>query len=193
MTAKKRRASKAAAPKVAAAAKADVAKKTRARRKSKPKKNGRPIAHTPAIARRICERLAAGDSLRTICQSKTMPAQSTVRLWVVDDLEGFSAQYERSRNVGLDVVADDVIHIADNPGGDVAKARLRFDARRWYLSKLAPKRYGDRLDLNVDAKVEVRELTDDQLEGRITGIVDNLIDKIGVLLTTKYRDKDEDR
>lgn len=31
----------------------------------------------------------------------------------------------------------------------VARSRLRFDARRWYLSKLAPKRYGDRLTQEI--------------------------------------------
>jgi hypothetical protein len=178
MTAKKRRASKAAAPKVAAAAKADVAKKTRARRKSKPKKNGRPIAHTPALARAVCERLAEGKSLRDICKLKSMPVQSTIRLWVVDDVEGFSAQYWRARDVGLDVQGEDLLAMSDSAQGKdsagVQAVSLRIKTRQWYLSKLAPKRYGDRLDLNVDAKVEVRELTDDQLEGRIDGLFKKL-------------------
>jgi hypothetical protein len=45
-------------------------------------------------------------------------------------------------------MADEVQEIADGVG-DVARDRLRFDSRRWYLSKLAPKRYGDKLQQEV--------------------------------------------
>lgn len=118
----------------------------------------------------ICERLAAGESLKGICKTEGMPPDSTVRLWVIDDVNGFAAQYARSRDAALDIMADDVLDIADDAGNDwmerndpdnpgyqfngeaVARARIRFDARRWYLSKLAPKRYGDRVIHAGDAE-----------------------------------------
>lgn len=77
-----------------------------------------------------------------------MPPAPTVCGWVAEDLEGFAEQYARSRDIGLDMVADHVIAIADGEDseGDTARDRLRFDARRWYLSKMAPKRYGDKLE-----------------------------------------------
>lgn len=73
-----------------------------------------------------------------------MPSEAAVRRWVVEDYEGFAAQYTRARDIGLDCVADEVFEIADD-GSDHQRDRLRFDARRWYLSKLAPKRYGDKI------------------------------------------------
>lgn len=106
---------------------------------------GRPSSYTPEIAAAICERLAAGQSLRAICRDEDMPAEATVRKWAVEDVNGFSAQYTRSRDIGLDAIADDVFEIADNQRGDPTRDRLRFDARRWYLSKLAPKKYGDKV------------------------------------------------
>lgn len=115
---------------------------------------GRPSSFTPELAAKICERLAAGESLLSICKDDDMPNRSTVQKWVVDDVQGFSGSYARARDTGLDVVAEEVIAIADEePGtldngatdsGFVAHKRLRFDARRWYLSKLAPKKYGER-------------------------------------------------
>lgn len=105
---------------------------------------GRPSDYTPEIAARICALLAEGHSLRSICKADDMPCESTVRQWALEDRCGFSAQYTRARDIGLDAVADDVIEIADG-GGDPVRARLRFDARRWYLSKLAPKKYGDKV------------------------------------------------
>jgi len=62
----------------------------------------------------------------------------------MDDREGFAAHYTQARDLGLDTLADQVLDIAD-AGEDVIRDRLRFDARRWYLSKLAPKRYGERI------------------------------------------------
>lgn len=173
----KRRAAKAAAPKPAAAAKkkADAATTNR---------GGRPRRYNPELARKICQQLASGKSLREICKAKGMPAQSTVRLWVVDDVGGFSVQYERARNVGLDVMADEVIAIADDQKIEPGSKRVMFDARRWYLSKLAPKRYGDKLDLNVDARVEVGELTDEQLDARVSSALDRALEAATKLLAT---------
>ena len=108
-------------------------------------KRGRPSVYTPEIAEKICERLSQGESLKSICRDEEMPADSTVRQWAIDDHEGFSAHYARARDGYLDHMADETLVISDDSEGDVARDRLRVDTRKWYLSKLAPKRYGDRL------------------------------------------------
>lgn len=108
-------------------------------------KRGRPTKYTKALAREICERLAAGESLRAVCRDKDMPSEAAVRAWALDDVDGFSTQYETARNLGLDCMADEVLDIADSDDSDAQSRRLKFDARRWYLSKLAPKRYGEKV------------------------------------------------
>lgn len=121
-------------------------------------------AYDPEIAREILERLEQGESLIGICKSDPkFPHERTVRRWAADDIEGFAPKYARARDVGLDAIAEQVIAIADDSSNDwitrtredgseyevlnsdhVNRSRLRFDARRWYLSKLAPKKYGER-------------------------------------------------
>lgn len=125
--------------------------------------------YTPERAAEILERLAAGESLRSICRDEHMPPDATVRSWVVYDVQGFAARYTQARDIGLDVMADELLAIADDhPGrldngatdsGGVAANRLRFDARRWYLSKMAPKKYGDKqeVDLNVKGDLTIAE------------------------------------
>jgi hypothetical protein len=113
--------------------------------KSPKRKRGRPSRYTPEIADRILERLKAGDSLNSICAAEDMPDEVTVRDWVAENRSGFSAKYAAARNIGLDARADQVMARAYTNGGDVARDRLIFDAERWYLSKFAPKRYGDRV------------------------------------------------
>lgn len=124
------------------------------KKKAGARKPGRPSAYTEAIAKKILARLAAGESLRSICSGDGMPNRETVHRWVVDDVCGFYGHYARAREIGLENMADEIIDIADaEPGslvtgatdsGDVANKRLRVDSRRWYLSKMAPKKYGDK-------------------------------------------------
>tara|TARA_R110000822_G_scaffold170213_1_gene310130 strand:- start:22753 stop:23142 length:390 start_codon:yes stop_codon:yes gene_type:complete len=104
---------------------------------------GRPSKFTQALADRICERLAAGETLRAVCGDKDMPAHQTVLRWT-KDVEGFSDQYARARETGYALMADQLTEIADNDG-DPARDRLRVDTRKWLLSKALPKVYGDKL------------------------------------------------
>lgn len=124
---------------------------------------GRPSLYTQDIADAICERLADGESLRAICRDEGMPQESTVRLWALEDREGFSAQYTKARDIGLDAMADELLEIADDGSNDwmqrnygeqeawvangeaMGRSRLRLDTRKWLMSKMAAKRYGDKL------------------------------------------------
>ena len=72
-----------------------------------------------------------------------------------------AVQYAKARDAMLEKMADDTLDIADQDpamtaegkldGVSVAHARLRVDTRKWLLSKLAPKKYGDKLELSGDA------------------------------------------
>lgn len=127
---------------------------------------GRPTTYSPEVADRILERLAGGESLRAICRDEGMPSESTARSWVKDRPE-LAARYARARDQGLDCLADEILEIADTPeigekaketptGTEVTRAdmtehrRLKIEARKWYLSKLAPKRYGDRQTVELE-------------------------------------------
>ena len=59
----------------------------------------------------------------------------------------FSEQYARAREVQADVLADEVIEIADTEP-DPNRARVMIDARKWLAGKLRPKKYGDHLKLD---------------------------------------------
>lgn len=135
---------------------------------------GRLSDFTPETAALICERMAKGESLRSICRDDGMPAESTVRLWAIDnrgaDAEGnggFAAQYARAREAQMDALAEDILDIADDSRNDirvdqdgkevvdhelVQRSRLRVDSRKWLMSKIAPKRYGDKVELEHSGK-----------------------------------------
>ena len=102
---------------------------------------GRPSIFSEELATRICERLAAGETLRSVCRDAGMPAESTVRSWAGNEDFVFSAQYATARKIGYQCMADEIIEIADGSGD----ARLQVDSRKWLLSKALPKIYGDKL------------------------------------------------
>lgn len=108
----------------------------------------RPKVHNrDAVKQAICKLLADGKSLRKICEQEGLPEASTVCQWLRDDA-AFAQQYARAREAQADTLADEIIDIVDSEA-DSARARVRMDARKWYASKLAPKKYGDKLQTEL--------------------------------------------
>jgi hypothetical protein len=115
---------------------------------------------TQTTADRICEELANGASLRAICTANDLPSAGTVCRWLAEN-ELFAEQYARAREAQAEFYADEIVSISDGDGDDEAPAdptrdRLRVDARKWVASKLLPKKYGDRQELNVSGSIDVR-------------------------------------
>jgi hypothetical protein len=100
--------------------------------------------YTKELAEMICDRIAAGESLRSICAAMSL-SEATVRRWAVDDHEGFAAQYARARAIGLDCRAEGTREIAADQARDPQCRKVELDNERWLLSKLRPEVYGDRL------------------------------------------------
>ena len=128
-------------------------------------KRGRPTRYTEGIAAEICERLSKGESLASICRDAHMPAEPRVREWALEDRAdksgagaGFAARYARARAIGYERLADELIRISDDPclGADgyvdnaaVQRARLMSDNRKWLLSKMLPKQFGDKVTQEI--------------------------------------------
>lgn len=108
---------------------------------------GRPTIYTEELGIEICEMIAEGDSLKKICSSNDMPVRKTIHNWLLDKTkEEFLHRYEIAVNVRTENMFDELENIADN-GDEVQRDRLRIDTRKWYLSKVMPKKYGDKMDL----------------------------------------------
>lgn len=71
--------------------------------------------------------------------------------WLSDD-DDLAARYVRAKEAQMELMADEILTIADDREEDANSRRVRVDSRKWLLSKLMPKKYGDKL--NVDAKVD---------------------------------------
>jgi hypothetical protein len=110
-----------------------------------------------------------------------MPAASTVIDWAQGrnaeaSAAGFPEQYARAREVGYLLLADEIIEIADDTSHDtktvgegdherevadaewISRSRLRVDSRKWLLSKMLPKVYGDKVDHNLSGEIGLKRI-----------------------------------
>lgn len=109
--------------------------------------------------KRLCEIFRRDDP--------QFPAARTIRIWIAENAE-FRAQYEAAKLLQVEHIAEQILEIADDDsedaifvGGDdesgasakrvqnsefIARSRLRVDSRKWLLSKLNPKKYGDKIE-----------------------------------------------
>lgn len=83
-----------------------------------------------------------------------MPAKGSVFRWL-NEMPELRDQYARSKADGCAALAEELFDIADEvppmkddgsiDGGYINYAKHRTDVRKWYLSKIAPKIYGDKV------------------------------------------------
>ena len=119
---------------------------------------GRPSVFSQELVDKICELIANGMSLRAVCSQEGMPSAFTVCKWLSEN-EEFSKQYARAREEQADSFADEIIDIADSvapEAGEVAKAKLQIDARKWKASKMAPKKYGDKVEQQITGNLAIQ-------------------------------------
>jgi len=89
--------------------------------------------------------IESGLSLRATAEKNGISKALILRK--VRDVESFRDQYARAKEIQLEQMADDITTIADSAdAADHQVARLRVDTRKWLLSKLVPKKYGDRVE-----------------------------------------------
>jgi hypothetical protein len=140
---------------------------------------GRPTTYTKKLGDEICSRIASGESVRSICRESKMPNASTVYLWVIDGKhEEFSNNYERARKAQADHLFEELLEIADDGTNDymknkdgvdvlnsehVQRSRLRLDTRKWYLSKLLPKRFAEKSNIELSGEVAINKTLLEQI------------------------------
>jgi len=134
----------------------------------------RPSKYSEKLSKEICALLMEGLSLRSICTKEGMPHQGTVCRWLADPEKypAFSEQYARAREIQAELLADEILDIADNASNDymerlnkdgesagwqfngenVQRSKLRVEARKWTAAKLLPKKFGNKVTKEITSK-----------------------------------------
>ena len=135
------------------------------------------------IFTQICEQIEIGRSLRSILkEDDNMPSSSTFFIWLKEDSLK-SKRYELATDLRTDILFDEIIDIAynteegtttkENAKGEIETTtgdmlghrRLKIDALKWSLSKLNPKKYGDKVEsINTNINLDAGKLTDEEIK-----------------------------
>jgi hypothetical protein len=159
------------------------------RTKASPQKRGRPAkvvtinaeivklhrhgahpSYNEALATEILDQLAEGKTMRAICREPRMPAASTVGRWVTEDVNGFADRYERARKLQADSLFDEAIDISNEQfidNTEVQAARLKIDTRKWYIARVNPERYGDKIEVT-----RTERLSDEQVDAQLLSLLE---------------------
>jgi hypothetical protein len=126
-----------------------------------------PPTYDQAKVDKALKLISEGQSVRNACLDCGL-VRPTFILWVLKNVAGLSDQYARAREAQMEALEDEILAIADDSQKDtttrrdaqgneyevpdhewIARSKLRVDARRWLMSKIAPKKYGDRSETLV--------------------------------------------
>lgn len=108
---------------------------------------GRPTDYSRELAVEICLRISNGRSVKSICADKDMPSKTSIYEWLNIHSE-FTDMYREAVSQRADYHFDEMLDIADMveaESAEVAKARLQIDTRKWILSRMNPRKYGDNI------------------------------------------------
>ncbi len=104
------------------------------------------------LVRMVCLLTERSDkSLDAICKHPSLPCSTEFREWIREDA-ALASLYSHAKAVQMDFIAHQTLELAEGP--DSSKARNQIDARKWLASKLAPKKYGDKLQIDGHITVE---------------------------------------
>lgn len=123
----------------------------------------------------IFDEIVKGSSVRSILHPKKrnkdeLPSYVTFLEWLSSD-EDLANQYARAMEWRAEGLLEDTIEIADDTSNDlvidkeidgirimkpdkdhILRTRLKIEARQFALRKMAPKKYGERLDVTSGGK-----------------------------------------
>lgn len=98
----------------------------------------------------LCLEVAECFTLRKIAKKYEVSMPSLLAY-----LQSYPDHYARAMQARADNMAEEIIEISDEKAEnnvEVQQKRLRVDTRKWLMSKMLPKKYGEKLEL--DGKVD---------------------------------------
>jgi hypothetical protein len=108
------------------------------------------VQMTPEVFEVICSRIMAGESLRSICTEPAMPNKGMFFYWLNKAENSLHLDhYARALQIRADGYGEEIVELADEADPQTANAvKLKVDARKWVASRLQPKKYGDRSQID---------------------------------------------
>lgn len=136
------------------------------------RKPSRGDLNEPAVVDELCARIIAGEGIAGICTDQHMPRERGVYERMASD-EEFRRRIAHAREAQQDALMDQTVAMADAATpADWQVVKLRIWARQWMASKLAPKKYGDAVQVrHANAEGGTLQLNDTAAANRMAAIL----------------------
>lgn len=135
--------------------------------------NASNTTYSEEVVSTIFARIAQGESVVSICSDPGMPAQSAFYKWM-DSKPELVERYTCARKSQANTIFDKMLNVAENteigitkkikPEGEeitegdmLGHRKLKIDTYKWILSKLEPKKYGEKIDIDMTADVTTHQ------------------------------------
>ncbi len=114
--------------------------------------------YSEETAEKICDGLLDGKSFVQICSQSGMPSRATVMRWL-HDRPDFETKCARARMLQADLMDDKILEEAEKCNSEnFQAARVKISAYQWRASKLAPKKYGDKIVQEHTGEVGIKSI-----------------------------------
>jgi hypothetical protein len=105
---------------------------------------------TPELTEYLCDEISSGKSIHEIANTHGLPSEPTIYREMARNSE-FEKMVSKARAAQQDFEVDSCIRMADEAKAeDFQIVKLRIWARQWRASKLASKKYGDKIEHTGD-------------------------------------------
>lgn len=121
--------------------------------------NKKTVRYDKKILAKICTGLSVGKSLKKVCYEQAVD-MNTVWRWLMDYPEA-KELYDNAKRESGEAMGEEMLEIAEidvvvgddkSDNARVQQQRLRVDTRKWLMSKLMPRKYGDKVDITTNGK-----------------------------------------
>lgn len=121
--------------------------------------------HQPLLLARICEELAKGRSLRSVCRDEGTPDRQTVADWIEKWPEAVGRPIARARSIGEEELLESVGEIVGDRTLDPQARKVEAWGIMEMLKRMNPKRWGDQpaAGPTVTVGVAVNVVTEEEL------------------------------
>lgn len=124
------------------------------------------------IVDKVCELIENGQSLRSACKEISLSRKTFYTFIDGEEMENVHRrnQYARACEERADAIVDEMLEIADEKNADcylddegntvidgnaIQRSRLMVDTRKWLASKLKPKKYGEKIDVEQSGEITI--------------------------------------
>jgi len=126
---------------------------------------------TPEVVEAFLDMIRNGRSCAQACKQDGMPSSKTIQNWALTDAE-FARRYEEAKqdrgNYYGELVAEVALAGLQGKYKDSAMLRAAIDGLKWSAARMAPKSFGDRMEVSHSANASYVDALK-AVQGRIDG------------------------